>query len=563
MKRNLWMLLLALLLCVTAAWAEGAEGTVYAPDMDGWGVQNNNGWRYMKLTADGAYADMAYYQTSDIGWQQTAFASDPGVDMEMFFISRGSFFTGELGTMPVYAFEVPTDGRIELAFSTHGQADMHIKVYLDDALIRDDIAFNTTGADAGFTAHFTRMDVKAGQTIYMVGYTTGGNREGWVKNYSVTYLAPDATLEVNEEEARVEAQEQAAAAAAAYVDPGKTWAPDMANWGVQNNNGWSYLVKNPAGEYLPMEYRTASDIGWQVNNFASDPYTVGEMYFISQASGFVGELGSVPVYAFEAPIGGEIEFSALVHGTGGAAVRLVVDGQIVPLNGQESVELSTDGPEGGFTRVSAKLTVKRGTMLYLELYTTGSGREGWIKDYQVSYNAYNAQVTEALADKVFVPDHEENWGKKENNGWSYKFLDKATGAIRKLAFVRTNDHFTGSGGDGYDYLLILRHGMHPALNADPIMSFTAPRDGKVKLMVIARIGAYDMSPTSTGIAVWQNETKVWPADGDYSKLGKDTLRVVLIQDVVAGDTLNVLLDGLDGNINYDETAVQVLAEYID
>lgn len=563
MKKNWWIILLACLLCVSVAWAEGTEGTVYAPDMDAWGNQGNNGWRWMKLTTDGAYVDMNYYTTSDIGWQQTAFASDPGVDMEMFFIGRGSFFTGELGTLPVYAFEVPADGRVELAFSSHGQDDMHMKICRDDQLIRDDIAFNTTGADAGFTAHFTRMDVKAGQVIYMIGYTTGGNREGWVKNYSVTYLAPDASLEVNEEEARVEAQEQAAAEAAAYVDPGKTWAPDMENFGVQGNNGFYYLVKTPAGEYLPMEYRTESDIGWQVNAFASDPGAVGEMYFINRNSGFVGELGSTPVYAFEAPIGGEIEFSALTHGTGGVAVRLVVDGQIVPLNGQECIELTTDGSEGGFTKVSAQLTVKRGTMLYLELYTTGGGREGWFKDYKVTYNSYNAQVVDSLAEKVFVPDHDEKWGKKENNAWSYKYLDKETGKIRSLAFVRSSDHFTGSGGDGYDYLLIMRHAMHPAMKANPIMCFTAPRDGQVKLMVIARIGAYEMSPTSTGIAVWQNEEKVWPAEEDYFKLGKDTCRVIITQEVKAGDTLNVLLDNMDGNVNYDETAIQVLAEYVD
>ncbi len=559
MKKNWWVILLTCLLCVSFAWAEGAEGTTYAPDMEAWGNQGNQGWRWMKLKTDGTYADMNYYTTSEIGWQQNAFASDPGAEMEMFFISRGSFFTGELGTLPVYAFEVPADGRVELAFSTHGQADMRIKVCLDDQLIRDDIVFDTTGADAGFTAHFTRMDVQAGQTIYMIGYTTGGNREGWVKNYSVTYLAPDASLEVNEEAARVEAEAQAAA----YVDPGKTWTSDMESFGVQDNNGFSYLVKTPAGEYLPMEYRSESDIGWQVNAFASDPGAVGEMYFINRNSGFVGELGSIPVYAFEAPIGGEIEFSALTHGAGGAAVRLVVDDQIVPLNGQDCIELTTDGAEGGFTRVSAKLTVKRGTMLYLELYTTGDGREGWIKDYQVTYSAYNAQVIDELAERVFVPDHEENWGKKENNAWSYKYLDKETGKIRKLAFVRSDDHFTGAGGGGYEYLLIMRRAMHPALKADPMLSFTAPRDGQVKLMVIARIGAFEMSPTSTGLAVWKNETKVWPAEEDFFKLTKDTKRVILVQDVKAGETLNVLLDGLDGNINYDETAVQVLAEYID
>lgn len=563
MKRKLLLVLLACVLCLSAVLAEGTEGSVFAPDMEQWGTQDNNGWRYLALKSDNAYSEMAYYTESDISWQQYAFSSDPGVDLEMFFISRNSFFTGELGTLPVYAFTVPADGRIELTFSTHGSADMHIRVCLDEEEIRDDIEFNTTGADAGFTAHFTRMDVKAGQTIYLIGYTTGGNREGWVKNYSVTYLAADASLEVNEEEARNEELEQAAQTAAAYVDPGKQWTPDMTQFGTQGNNGWSYLCKTTDGSYLPMTYWKESDIGWQLNAFASDPGAVGEMYFISANSGFVGENGTIPVYAFEAPIGGEITFSALTHGAGGAAVRLMVDGKVVPLNGEESIALTTDGAEGGFTKVSATLTVQRGTMLYFELFTTGDGREGWIKDYQVVYNSYNAQVKDELADNVFVPDHVDNWGAKNNNGWSYKFLDKATGAIRKLAFVRSDDHFTGNGEQAYNYLLIMRTSMHPSTGANPIMEFTAPRAGQVKLMVIARIGSYDMSPTSTGLAVWHNGEKIWPTDGDYHKLEKDTYRLILTQDVAEGDTLDVLLDALDGNINYDETAVQVLAEYMD
>lgn len=557
------MTLLALLAVLLLAWScAGAEtigeGYVAAPDMEAWGTQDNNGWSWLYRTTDGAYHPMSFYPESDISWQLNAFASDPGAMGEMFFISRASFFTGELGTQPVYACTVPADGRIEIRFSTHGQPDMNLAVLLGETVLAESIPFNTTGPDAGFTAYAVRVDAKAGDVVYLVGSTTGANREGWVKDYAIAYLAPDAPLEVSQEE--VEQAAAAEKAAKTPVDTGAIWAPDFERFGIQNNGGWSYLYKAADGSYHEMNYYAESDIPWQVNAFASDPGAMGEMFFINQNSCFVGELGSLPVYAFTAPIGGEVVFSALTHGAGGAAVQVTLNGEAQLMGDTDTLLLTTDGLEGGFTPVTMSLTLRKGDVLAIEVSTTGA-RDAWIKDYQVKYNSYNSLIREGCEEGVYIPDHENSFGKQKNAGWQYMFLDKDTGTLRKLAFVRSANVFKATDDEKYRFLAIGRHSAHPSTGASPVMLFEAPADGNMVLTVIARIGAPDMSPTSTGVAVLVNDGKVWPEDGDFYKLDIQTLRLQLPMTVKAGDQIAVMLDALEGNINYDETALSVMAEY--
>jgi len=562
MKSHL-ITLLALLAVLLLAWSCASaetigEGYVAAPDMEAWGTQNNNGWSWLYRTTDGAYQPMSFYPESDIGWQMNAFASDPAAMGEMFFISRASFFTGELGTVPVYAYTIPADGRVEIRFATHGQPDMNLTVLLGETVLAESIPFNTTGPDAGFTAHAVRVDAKAGDVVYLVGGTTGANREGWVKDYAVAYLAPDAPLEVSQEEVEQAAAEEKAANTP--VDRGAIWAPDAEHFGEQNNGGWSYLYKATDGTYHEMAYYGQSDIAWQVNAFASDPNAMGEMFFINQHSCFVGELGSLPVYAFTAPIGGEVVFSALTHGTGGAAVQVTLNGEALPLGDTDTLLLTTDGPEGGFTPVNMSLTLKKGDVLAMEVSTTGA-REAWIKDYQVQYVSYNSLIREGCEAGVYMPDQEDGFGKQNNGGWQYMFLDKETNTLKKLAFVRSANVFKATDDEKYLYLAIGRQSAHPSTGASPVMLFEAPADGDMVLTVLAKIGAPDMSPTSTGVAVLMNDDKVWPEDGDFYKLDINTLRLQLPMTVKSGDRIAVMLDALEGNINYDETLLSVMAEY--
>ena len=107
---------ITLLLFTGAVIPTGAveAGDILAPDMDKWGQQNNNGWYYMYKKGT-AYAERPFFDsTSEIGWQQNAFASDPAAMGEMFFINQQSFFIGEGGGMPVYAFKAPASGQVEL-----------------------------------------------------------------------------------------------------------------------------------------------------------------------------------------------------------------------------------------------------------------------------------------------------------------------------------------------------------------------------------------------------------------------------------------------------------------
>jgi len=127
--------------------------------------------------------------------------------------------------------------------------------------------------------------------------------------------------------------------------------------------------------------------------------------------------------------------------------------------------------------------------------------------------------------------------------------------------VRSAGTFKATDEEKYLYLAIGQRIAHPSTGASPVMLFEAPADGDILLTVIAKIGAPDMSPTSTGIAVMANDAKVWPAEGDFRKLDINTLRLRLPMTVKAGDQVAVVLDALEGNINYDETVLSVMVEY--
>ncbi len=184
------VLLLAMGALVFAAPISLAAEETYAPDMEsGWGKQNNNGWYYM-YEKEGQYAELDWRDgTAEIPWQQNNFAFDPTEMAEMLFISKVSFFTGELGSKPVYAFKAPKDGNIRLDFTTHGTEDMRLSVYHGSNLVqvegRDAVLFDTSD----HTPHSATMDVKKGDMVFLVGSTVGANREGWVQTYSVTYLS--------------------------------------------------------------------------------------------------------------------------------------------------------------------------------------------------------------------------------------------------------------------------------------------------------------------------------------------------------------------------------------
>ena len=177
---------------VTAADAVNT-GDVFAPDAGSWGTQNNKGWYWMYKTAVGEYKEMKYFATSTINWQKNAFASDPDAMGEMFFINPNSFFTGELGSLPVYAFKAPSGGQIQLTVSTHGSSDMQLRIYNGNTLAKiggeDAIAFTTTGTAGGFMVTTLTIDVKK-NTMGVSGgihhrFFTGGMDKGLFRQISI------------------------------------------------------------------------------------------------------------------------------------------------------------------------------------------------------------------------------------------------------------------------------------------------------------------------------------------------------------------------------------------
>ena len=444
-------------------------GDTYVPDMGAWGTQNNNGWYYMYKDPAGAYHEMNFYATSDIGWQVNAFASDPYTMGEMFFITQNTLFVGELGSRPVYAFKAPVSGEIELSTLTHSTDVMRMQVFVNDQLQQingqDSLTLTTTGTLAGgMTETKLVMEVAKDDMVYVEFYSTdmAAQRQVWTNGISVKYRSVKQDL------------------------TGVTLAPDANAWGTQGSNGWYYMYKDPAGAYKEMNFYTTSDIGWQANNYASDPYTMGEMFFITQGAAFVGELGSRPVYAFKAPESGEIELAILTHSTDVMRMQVYVGNQLQQINGQDSLTLTTAGTlPGGMTETKLVLNVTKGDMVYVEFYSTdiNAQRQIWTNGISVTYRSVKQDLTGA----IFAPDMSA-WGTQGNNGWYYMFKDgngfynemgyyDETSTIdwqknsyasdpftqMEMFFINKDSFFTGE------------------LGSRPVYAFKAPVGGKIKL----------------------------------------------------------------------------------
>lgn len=475
-------------LIVTAA-GDGSEyvGQVFAPDMTtAWGTQNNNGWYYMYQNPNtGTYSELNFYDSSaTIDWQKNNFAFDPGVMGEMLFISPSTFFTGENGSKPVYAYKAPVSGQVRLKVSTHGLSDMHMTIYNGDQLVQvngqDSITFVTTGTLPGaFTENIVTIDVIKDQMIYLTGSTTGGQRQGWVKDYSVEYLS--VTNDV------------------VYV--GNSFAPDKETaWGTQDNNGWFYMYQTTAGEYKEMNYYdSSSEIGWQQNAFASDPYTLGEMFFINKDVFFTGENGSKPVYAYKAPIGGEVTLTVLTHGQSDLQMRIMNGADPVQINSNDAITfVTTGGLPGGFTETKVTMDVKKNSMIYMICSTTGATRQGWVKDYSVEYLSTNDSVD--YTGYVFTPDFADGaWGTQNNNGWYYMYKNANTGAYTEMNYYDATSEIgwqqNSFAADPYTlgemFFINKTTFFTGELGSKPVYAFKAPVSGQIKLSVSTH-GTTDM-----------------------------------------------------------------------
>ncbi len=538
------------------------EPIVYQPDTADWGTQNNNGWYYMFKRSGSVFYNALNYYDSSTGneWQQNNYAVDPAVERQMLFIAPTFFFVGESGGMPTYAFKAPVGGKAKLSFENHGDSALQLRVYQNDTLVRgvegsnDYISFNTTGDGVHYdhTKHIITLDVKKDTMIYMVVSSTNPEmRQGYLRNLSVEYLSTN---------------DQAEPAHDPYY--GKSYKIDLNSWGAQNNNGWSFMYKERLGNnYFPLDYRGASaGIEWQRERYASNPSLMNEMMFINKTSFFVGEKGSMPTYMYEAPVGGRLELSFLTHGTENMHFQLFKNNELVKINGLNSITFNTDGE----TRYTVTLDVKKGTKLYLVGYSTnvdikkGGAREGWVFETEAKYISSNAEVESAVSSiigKSYTIDIRNGaWGKARNNNWEFMCYDTEDYEFKWLAYVRSQRRFVGSSDTGYEYCMITPSEVHPSVKALPAKVFVAPSGGRLKIEVMAVLFNPGGS-NGTGIKIMLGNTQVYPG-GEYAKVtGTSKVHTVEL-NVKKDQRVAVLLDGIDGNINYDSTDMFVCATYL-
>lgn len=362
--------------------SESVEGMTFAPDASAWGVQPNNGWYYMYKGTNGTYGLLDYYDsTASINWQQNAYAFDPYMMGEMLFINQNSFFTGENGSLPVYMFKAPATGTVRLSFETHGQSDMHVRVLHNRTAVlidgSDTITFNTNG----YTAHTAEIAVRGGDKLYIEGYTTGSNREGWLRNYSVTYLTAEADGESD------------------------VYVPDTdVDWGIQDNNGWYYLYQDVlTGEYTELPFIASGTSGEAYTDCFSAhrvfPYCIIDRNSMHPAN------NANAVKAFCAPVGGSVTFDIDVCRSapvvpGSPSLLRVMQGnrQIFPADGT-AYEI-TDTAE----TLSVTTDIARNEWVYIVLSCSGSNANGNVRlSASATYTEQNSAILPAT---LPAPDYE-------------------------------------------------------------------------------------------------------------------------------------------------------------
>lgn len=273
---------------------------------------------------------------------------------------------------------------------------------------------------------------------------------------------------------------------------GSIFAPDPSAWGTQNNNNWYYMSWSPNnGLYSLMDYYdNSASISWQREHFASDPNAVGEMYFIDQIHFFTGENGTRPVYAFKAPGSGRVQVDFKIHGVADMGVNAFVGESPVAIEGKERYTFTTTGSlPGAFTQVSFETSIIEGQWIYLQCSTTGSSRDGWLKEQSVTYLEEETEVD--LTDTVFYPDPDK-WGRASNNNWSYMYRGGNSDTLEKLTYYADSDTDIDWQKGTYSFdprvkaemLFISRTIFFVGENgARPAYVFTAPSGGSVQFTV--------------------------------------------------------------------------------
>ena len=354
---------------------------------------------------------------------------------------------------------------------------------------------------------------------------------------------------------------QGYAAAAPAGETTAVFAPDFTQWGVQGNNGWYYMYKGTDEVCRNLNYYDAqAPIAWQQDAFAFDPAAMGEMLFINRNSFFTGERGSFPVYCFVAPYTGKAVLEFETHGPSGVGLRVFHGRTPVKVDGSGEIAFTT----AGYTKHSVELTLKQGERIYLEGFTTSSNREGWLRNYQITYRGIEPG---SEADPgLYAPDLDYGWGAQNNRGWYYLYQDLATLRYTELPFLsagKAGENFTDcfSADRVFPYCFIKRDVLHPAINANAVKAFCAPKSGEVRFSVRVRRSAEEVPGSPSLLTVYRGN-EVLRATAPirfHADDGWDAFE--LKTQLFAGEWVYFVLSCDGSNLN-GEVQMSEMAEYL-
>lgn len=337
-------------------------------------------------------------------------------------------------------------------------------------------------------------------------------------------------------------------------------APDFSAWGTQGNNGWYYMYKGTDNVCRNLDFYDASaSISWQRNAFAFDPYAMNEMLFISQNSFFTGENGSRPVYCFLAPHTGQITLEFETMGPTGLGLRVLRGRTPVAVNGSSEIAFSPSV----YTKHSVSLSIGRGERLYLEGFTTSSNREGWVRNYQVTYSSIE---DEGEPSELYVPDLDYGWGVQNNSGWYYLYQDLATGRYTELPYIAAadpNETFTDcfSANRMFPFCFITRDVLHPAVNANVVKGFCAPKSGEVRFTAKLRRSAQEVAGSPSLLTVFRGNEVLAEARPIHYYAGDNWDTVDFTVQLFRGEWIYFVL-GCNGSNISGEVRMSESAEYL-
>ena len=271
---------------------------------------------------------------------------------------------------------------------------------------------------------------------------------------------------------------------ATVTEVGSVYAPDVAQWGAQNNNGWYWMIQDKAtGAYSELPFNAG------INQFSTEAeYAGGQRVYLSDALVSANEK---LVFGFKAPASGTVafEFDAVAapesEGNPGRVTMEVLkngtEGITITGYDASSIVMENDDRLRTYTFTA---NVSEGDMVYITfacdyLHFLWFGTEN--PTFSATYTAVGENNGEPAPDayvgQVFAPDASK-WGIQNNNSWYWMIQDKATGAYSELPFNTGINQFSTEAEYAGGQRVYLSDALVSA-NEKLVFGFKAPATGTV------------------------------------------------------------------------------------